>query len=79
MIRISLFGSPTIELFPDSIWSVSRPDRRVSVFKIDPGTGDRLGLLTTAIVGETGWVDLLAPIIVRAGEAFVVVPETSLG
>ena len=32
--------------------------RRVSVFKIDPGTGERLGLLATATVGEGGWVDL---------------------
>ena len=48
--------------------------RRVSVFKIDPGTGERLGLLTTATVGEGGWVDLMDPIIVRAGEAFVAVP-----
>src|SRR2546425_783962 len=31
--------------------------RRVSVFKIEPGTGDRLGLLTTAVVGEGGWVE----------------------
>jgi hypothetical protein len=29
----------------------------------------------TATVGEGGWVDLAEPIIVRAGEAFVVVPE----
>ena len=49
--------------------------RRVSVFKIDPGNGDRLGLLATAAVGEGGWVDLAEPIIVRAGEAFVAVPE----
>ena len=49
--------------------------RRVSVFKIDPGTGERLGLLATATVGEGGWVDLAEPIIVRAGEAFVAVPE----
>ena len=34
--------------------------RRVSVFKIDPGTGERLGLLATATVGEGGWVDLRA-------------------
>ena len=47
--------------------------RRVSVFKIDPGTGERLGLLATATVGEGGWVDLTQPIIVRAGEAFLVV------
>ena len=49
--------------------------RRVSVFKIDSGTGERLGLMATATVGEGGWVDLGAPIIVRAGEAFIVVPE----
>jgi hypothetical protein len=49
--------------------------RRVSVFGIDPSTQGRLGLLATATVGEGGWVDLLEPIIVRAGEAFVAVPE----
>ena len=49
--------------------------RRVSVFKIDPGTGERLGLLTTATVGEAGWVDLAEPIFVRAGEAFIAVPD----
>jgi hypothetical protein len=48
---------------------------QVSVFKIDTGTGERLGLLTTAFVGNGGWVDLSEPIIVRAGEAFVAVPE----
>jgi hypothetical protein len=49
--------------------------RLVEVFKIDPGTGERLGLLATATVGEGGWVDLLEPIIVRAGEAFIAVAE----
>ncbi len=48
----------------------------VSVFKMDPGTGERLGLMATATVGEDGWVDLTEPIIVRAGEAFIAVPET---
>jgi hypothetical protein len=48
---------------------------RVSVFKMDPATGERLGLLTTGIVGEGGWVELEATIIVRAGEAFIGVPE----
>jgi hypothetical protein len=51
--------------------------RRVEVVKIDPGTGERLGLLTTATVGEGGWVDLREPIIVRAGEAFIAVPGQS--
>jgi hypothetical protein len=49
--------------------------QRVSVFKIDPATGERLGLLTTATVGEGGWVDLAEPIMVRAGEAFIAVQE----
>jgi hypothetical protein len=49
--------------------------RLVSIFKIDPGTGERLGLLATATVGEDGWVDLTQPIIVRAGDGFVAVPE----
>jgi hypothetical protein len=49
--------------------------RRVSIFKIDPGTGERLGLLATATVCVDGWVDLIEPIIVKAGEAFVAVPQ----
>ena len=49
--------------------------RRVSLVKIDPGTGERLGLLATATVGEAGWVDRPHPILMRAGEAFVAVPE----
>jgi len=45
--------------------------RQVSVFKMDPGTGERRGVLVTATVGEGGWVELTEPIIVKAGEAFV--------
>ena len=45
------------------------------MFRIDPGTGERLGLLATATAGGGGWVDLAEPIIVKAGEAFVAVPE----
>ena len=43
-----------------------------------PGSGERLGLLTTATVGEGGWVDLKEPITVRAGEAFIAVPGRGL-
>ena len=50
-------------------------DQRVSMFKIDPCTGERLCLLATATVGEGGWVELTEPIIVKAGEAFVAIPE----
>ena len=49
--------------------------RQVSVYKIDPGTGERLNLLRSATVGEGGWVELSEPIIVRAGDAFIAVPE----
>jgi hypothetical protein len=49
--------------------------RRVKVFRIDADTGERLGLLATATVGEGGWVELTEPIIVQAGGAFVAVPE----
>lgn len=53
----------------------ARAGRHVSVFRLDPQTGERLGLLATAIVGGGGWVDLASPIIVRSGEAFIAVPE----
>lgn len=52
--------------------------RRVSIFKIDPDTGKRLGLLATATVGEGGWVDLSEPIIVRTGEAFIAVADQAV-
>jgi hypothetical protein len=48
--------------------------RRVDVFRIDPATGERLGLLTTGITGDGGWVDVREAILVRAGDAFVAVP-----
>jgi len=49
--------------------------RRVSVFWIDPGTGERLGLIASATAGDGGWVDLAEPIVVRAGEGFAAVPQ----
>ena len=53
--------------------------RRVSVFKVDPSTGERLALLATATVGKEGWVDLAEPIIVRVDEAFIAVLEIEDG
>lgn len=47
----------------------------VSVFGIDVDTGERTRLLASATVGEGGWVDLPKPIVVRAGDTFIVVPE----
>jgi hypothetical protein len=49
--------------------------RRVAVFMLDPTTDERLDPIVTATVGDGGWVDLPEPIIARAGEGFVVVPE----
>jgi hypothetical protein len=49
--------------------------RRVSVFKMVADSDERLGLLVEATVGEGGWVDVTQPIVVRAGEGFIAVPE----
>ena len=51
--------------------------RRISVFRLDPVTGERLDLIASATAGEGGWVDLAEPVIVRPGEGFVAVPQTS--
>jgi hypothetical protein len=51
--------------------------RIVSLYRIDPQTGDRLALLARATVGAEGWVDVTEPIPMRAGEAFIAVPEQS--
>jgi uncharacterized protein len=52
------------------------PGSPISVIKIDPETGEWLGLLANATVGDGGWVDLLQPIMVKAGEGFIAVPIT---
>jgi hypothetical protein len=46
----------------------------VSVFDLDTATGERLGLIAEAVVGDGGWVDLAEPLVVRAGGGFVAVP-----
>ena len=48
--------------------------RCVSIFQFEPATGERLGLIATASVGDGGWVDLPEPILVRAGNGFIAVP-----
>lgn len=55
------------------------PGRRLSVFKIEPDTGEQLELLTTATVGEGGWVDLTKPIMIRGEDAFIAVLEAKPG
>ena len=54
------------------------PGRRVAVYRLDPQTGGRLDQLAEAVVGDGGWVNLLEPLVVRAGEGFVAVPEAEL-
>ena len=49
--------------------------RQVTVFKINPVNGERMSLMTMATVGEGGWVDLAESIIVKAGDAFIAVPN----
>lgn len=49
--------------------------RAVSVYWINPDTGERIDLLTRAVVGREGWVDLSEPIIVHAGQAFIVLTD----
>ena len=49
--------------------------RRVAVFRLDPVTGERRNQIATATTGDGGWVDLTDPIMVRAGDGFVAVPE----
>jgi hypothetical protein len=49
--------------------------RRVAVFRLDPVMGGRRNLIASATTGEGGWVDLTEPIMVRAGDGFVAVPE----
>ena len=43
------------------------PGCQVTVYRLDPATGGRLGLIATAAAGEGGWVDLPEPLVVRAG------------
>ncbi|MBA4190740.1 MAG: hypothetical protein C0467_22370 [Planctomycetaceae bacterium] len=50
--------------------------RRILVVKIDPITNARLDVLASVLVGDGGWVDLDEPLIVRAGEAFIAVPQS---
>ncbi len=49
--------------------------RLVSVYRIDPATGEWLKLIASATASDGGWVDLAEPIVVKAGGAFVAVPR----
>ena len=49
------------------------PGTPVSVFALDPATGERLGFIATAVAGAGGWVELSEPLVVRAGGGFVAV------
>jgi hypothetical protein len=47
----------------------------VKIFAIAPDTNERRELLATGIVGADGWVELSPAVIVRAGDAFIAVPD----
>ncbi|WP_149109007.1 hypothetical protein [Limnoglobus roseus] len=49
--------------------------RSIAVYRLNPETGGRLDLITTAVTGDGGWVTLAEPILVRAGEGFIAVPS----
>jgi hypothetical protein len=49
------------------------PGTPVSVYVLDPTTGERLGLIAEAVAGGEGWVDLAEPLVVLAGGGFVAV------
>ena len=53
------------------------PGTPVRVFALDPASGAPGEPLATAVAGPGGWVDLDAPLIVRAGGGFVAVPGES--
>lgn len=50
--------------------------RRIAVYRHDPVTGERLDQIALATTGDGGWVDLPVPIIVRAGDGFIAVPDS---
>lgn len=47
------------------------PGRTVTLVRIDATTGERLGIIASAVVGDGGWVDLPQAIVVSAGDAFI--------
>jgi len=55
------------------------PGRRVTVYRLDPTTGEPQERLASAHAGADGWVDLPEPLVVRAGEGFVAVPAPADG
>ena len=69
------------EWISSGVWARDAAPGMFAYFQefVVPDTGERLGLLTTGTVSDGGWVDLGNPIIVRAGEAFIVVPELAQG
>jgi hypothetical protein len=68
------FGFADDRLIPRFHLDGVEAGQRVAVYKIAPGSGQRLRLLATAAVGDGGWVDLPKPIAVRAGDVFIAVP-----
>ena len=48
----------------------------VIIYRIDPIQGEMDEVLQRAVVGDSGWVELPQPLIVRMGGGFLVIPES---
>lgn len=51
------------------------PGVRVVLYRLKSSSDVRQEPFATAITGADGWVDLETPLIVRAGEGFIAVPD----
>ncbi|HYH64756.1 MAG TPA: N-acetyltransferase [Urbifossiella sp.] len=49
--------------------------RRVTVYRLDPATGEPLERIAAGHAGADGWVELREPLVVRGGEGFIAVAE----
>jgi hypothetical protein len=72
-------GNPWFRLIPRFHLDELEAGRCISVYKIDPESGEQLRMLASARVGEDGWVGIPEPITVWAGGAFVAVLGPQLG
>ena len=75
-VSLRSFLSVPILVQSEVIGVVNMSHSRPGAF--DEESVKRLELMAMATVGEGGWMDLREPIVVRAGDAFVVLPDLEL-
>jgi hypothetical protein len=54
-----------------------RPGAAVIVYRIDPQSGERGAELARGMAQAEGWFEFPVPLVVRAGEAFIAVPQSA--